>query len=74
MTLYTLIKGISTNKKTVAFSSVPHKLPAENKVYFTVANVVDNTKEVKKSASATILKTDFAYGIQATLQMMIVMA
>ena len=74
MTLYTLIQGISTNKKTVAFSSVPHKLPAENKVYFTVANVVDNTKEVKKSASATILKTDFAYGIQATLQMMIVMA
>ncbi len=56
------IQKISDDKETVTLSSAPNALPSDKKVYFAVANVVDNTKEEKKPASATILKTDYGYG------------
>ena len=56
------IQKISDDKETVTLSSAPNALPSDKKVYFAVANVVDNTKEEKKPASATILKTAYGYG------------
>ncbi|BDC94570.1 Ig-like domain repeat protein [Treponema bryantii] len=57
------IQGISENKKTVTLSSAPAALPSDNKVYFAIANVVDNSKEEKKPSNATSGVTDdYRYG------------
>ena len=57
------ILEISSDKKTVTLSSAPHNLTADNKVFFAVANVVDNTKEEKKTTGATSGRTsEYGYG------------
>lgn len=56
------IQKISDDKETVTLSSAPNALPSDKKVYFAVANVVDNTKEEKKPANPTILTTVYGYG------------
>ena len=57
------ILDISSDKKTVTLSGAPHNLTSDKKVFFAVANVVDNTKEEKKTANATSGRTtDYGYG------------
>lgn len=57
------ISGVDTaNKKVTLSVSGSVVAPADNKIYFAVANVVDNTLQEKKPASPTILQTDYGYG------------
>lgn len=60
------ISGVNATDKKVTLSvSGSVVAPADNKIYFAVANVVDNTLQEKKPASPTILQTAYGYGYAA---------
>lgn len=57
------ISGVDTaNNKVTLSVSGSVVAPADNKIYFAVANVVDNTLQEKKPATPTILQTNYGYG------------